>query len=212
MGVLTSKPVQVSPLSLGFPTLYTVLLANAGTSAELSALDGKGLDFKSDPSPMRNQPTIGRVPCDRKSAGSKVCPPHFGEMPSELRPSAGLSSWASATPAENSANLQRAARWCGAKAAPQANTRLRGYLSWWGSDRRGHDQTAWHGAHHHDQRQRDQKMLRRTDKEVTFLFVGIFVGTFRKNSTSTEGNSIPAPAPQTRPHSSQNVRPFSFVL
>ncbi|TCP16937.1 hypothetical protein [Simplicispira metamorpha] len=49
MGVLTSKPVQVSPLSLGFPTLYTVLLANAGTSAELSALDGKGLDFKSDP-------------------------------------------------------------------------------------------------------------------------------------------------------------------
>ena len=51
MGVLTSKPVQVSPLSLGFPTLYTVLLANAGTSAELSALDGKGLDFKSDPSP-----------------------------------------------------------------------------------------------------------------------------------------------------------------
>lgn len=54
MGVLTSKPVQVSPLSLGFPTLYTVLLANAGTSAELSALDGKGLDFKSDPSPMRN--------------------------------------------------------------------------------------------------------------------------------------------------------------
>ena len=153
MGVLTSKPVQVSPLSLGFPTLYTVLLANAGTSAELSALDDKGMDFKSDPSPMRNQPTIGRVPCDRKSAGSKVCPPHFGEMPSELRPSAGLSSWASATPAENSANLQRAARWCGAKAAPQANTRLRGYLSWWGSDRRGHGQTAWHGAHHHGQRQ-----------------------------------------------------------
>ena len=71
MGGLTSKLVQDSPLSLGFPTLYTVLLANAGTSAELSALDGKGLDFKSDPSPMRNQPTIGRVPCDRKQAGSK---------------------------------------------------------------------------------------------------------------------------------------------
>ncbi len=74
-------------------------------------------------------------------------------MPSELRPSADLSSWASATPAENSANLQRAARWCGAKAAPQANTRNLGSLSWWGSDRRGHGQTAWHGAHHHGQRQ-----------------------------------------------------------
>ena len=30
---------------------FTVLLANAGTTAELSALNGKGLDFKSDPSP-----------------------------------------------------------------------------------------------------------------------------------------------------------------
>ena len=29
-----------------------------------------------------------------------------------------------------------------------------------------------------DQRQRDQKMLRRTDKGVTFLFVGLFVGSF----------------------------------
>ena len=28
-----------------------------------------------------------------------------------------------------------------------------------------------------DQRQRDQKMLRRTDKGVTFLFVGLFVGS-----------------------------------
>ena len=39
------------------------------------------------------------------------------------------------------------------KRCAPANTRLRGYLSWWGSDRRGHDQTAWHGAHHHGQRQ-----------------------------------------------------------
>lgn len=110
-------------------------------------------------------------------------------MPSELRPSADLSSWASATPAENSANLQRAARWCGAKAAPQANTRNLGSLSWWGRARRGHGQTAWHGAYHHDQRQRDQKMLRRTDKGVTFLFVGIFVGTYfykQKNTVSNQ--------------------------
>ncbi len=28
---------------------FTVLLANAGTTAEFSALDGKGVDFKSDP-------------------------------------------------------------------------------------------------------------------------------------------------------------------
>ena len=51
MGVLTSKPVQVSPLSLGFPNLYTVLPANAGITADFSANDCKGLYFRSDPLP-----------------------------------------------------------------------------------------------------------------------------------------------------------------
>jgi len=36
-----------------------------------------------------------------------------------------------------------------------------------------------------DQRQRDQKMLRRTDKGVTFLFVGLFVGSFAIYRQST---------------------------
>jgi hypothetical protein len=91
-----------------------VLLANAGTTAELSAIDGKGMDFKSDPSSRLTG-------CVRQNA----------------------------TPVDFTANAQR------------------------------------HGACHIDQRQRDQKMLRRTDRGGTFLFVGIFVGTFPVSALST---------------------------